>query len=512
MSTDGTLMVEAEERTDCALATEEISASAPERMLLRRSLLTLGLGAVASGLYSSRAKAQASGGHNPTLDWVSPEKRLARRITMGMTAADAQLAVSLGYDGYLEYQLNHQAIDDSAVDAYLAASFPTLSYAEPQLMANQSQSQTELRQATVYRAIFSKRQLFERMVEFWSDHFNIFSTKVTGLKTADDRDVIRKNALSTFPALLRASAHSPAMMVYLDNGLSRIPIPNQNYARELMELHSLSVDGGYTQHDVEEVSRCLTGWTTVGKGVDHGKFIYNPAWHDNGPKTVLGTSIPANGGQGDGELVLQILAQHPSTARFISKKMLKWLLRYDPSPSQIDDVANVYIATNGDIKAMIRATLTQANLVAAPAKLKRPHHLVVSAIRATGASVSGLDALTALVSREDKLGHLLYNCDTPDGYPDKIEYWGGGLLNRWSFTQTLVRNSIKGVIVDSASFQGGGSASDIQAAINARLFGGEMSPGVASGLQSYLKARALTSLRVQVAIGLALGSPDFQWY
>jgi hypothetical protein len=214
--------------------------------------------------------------------------RLVRRVTNGVTEEELARAKALGYHGYLEYQLKPSAIDDGAVESFVSAKYPELAMDGTGLYAlDQNLLWRELIEATLYRAAFSKRQLYERMVEFWTDHLNIYYPKVNYLKLLDDRDVVRKHALGTFPDLLRASAHSPAMLEYLDNTRSRGTNSNQNYARELMELHSLGVNGGYTQTDVEQVTKCLTGWTLQGRGV----FRFDPTGHDYTAKTVLGTTI-----------------------------------------------------------------------------------------------------------------------------------------------------------------------------------------------------------------------------
>ena len=229
-------------------------------------------------------------------EWdVATTSRLVRRVTLGVTPADVAKATQLGWQGYLNYQLNYARINDDAVEAAIAQKWPLMSQTSEQLFAaDGGQVQTQLRESTLYRAAFSQRQLYQRMVEFWTDHFNQDIDKVGYLYVADLRDVIRKNALGNFPDLLRASAHSASMMAYLDQNASRKGAPNQNYAREIMELHTLGVDGGYTQDDVAELSRVLTGWTIQGKG----QFVFNATIHDIGTKTVMGQTIAGVAGAG----------------------------------------------------------------------------------------------------------------------------------------------------------------------------------------------------------------------
>jgi uncharacterized protein (DUF1800 family) len=444
--------------------------------------------------------------------WKDTPTRLVRRVTLGATAADVAEVKSRGYQGYLLHQLQHTRIDDSVVDAAVAAKFPLLSQTGDQLsVANSGTLQNQLQQMTIYRAAMSQRQLYERMVEFWSDHFNIDFDKVGYLKVLDDRTVIRPHALGKFRDLLRASAHSAAMMAYLDQNQSRSGAPNQNYAREIMELHTLGVDGGYTQNDVAELSRVLTGWTVRGKG----DFYFDPNIHDWKSKTVLGVTIPAGspalGQEGikEGEMMLDVLVNHPSTAKFIATKMLRWLLSAEPTAQQISIVSGVYRATGGDIARMVRAILNDAWLGAAPAKLKRPFHYLVSSARALGATITTTDTLNGQLNA---MGQSLFLWDTPDGYPDKVEYWAGNILPRWNYANALsVMKSATSVNVDSTPFSTGG-VDGAMSSINQRIFAGEMSPTTAGYLRGYLSATTFSDARLRETLALALSSSDFQWY
>lgn len=454
--------------------------------------------------YTRRPKAPAASG-----DLLL---RLVRRLNNGVTEEEITRARSLGFRRYLEYQLAWESIPDSAVQDNVAAKYPNLALTGTglyQLVQNQLLNQ--LSEANLYRAAFSKRQLYERMVEFWRDHFTIYYPKVNYLMVVDDREVVRKNALGNFSDMLRASAHSPAMLEYLDNTRSRGTNVNQNYARELMELHTLGVDGGYTQEDVVEVTRCLTGWTLAGRG----DFAFDPAGHDFGAKTVLGTTIPAmnraEGANGikDGETVLDLLLAHPSTARFISKKMLQWLLQYDPSSQMVTDVAAVFTRTKGDIKSVIRAIVTPANLMAAPAKYKRPYQMLLSALRSTGATVTN-----AATFRDQLriLGQPLYLWEDPDGYPDNVDWWAGGILQRWNFASTLTALSTGANIVDITPFMTTNTPDGITSAIDRAAFGGAMPANLRQHMVSYLSAAPITTTRAREALALALSSSSFQWY
>jgi uncharacterized protein (DUF1800 family) len=368
--------------------------------------------------------------------WASTTARIVRRATLGITREELARANSMGYQGWLQYQLNYERIDDSAADTFVTTKYPLLAATGDVLFSSDVRTvQQQLIDSTVYRAAFSKRQLYHRMVEFWTDHFTIDYDKVQYLKPLDDRDVIRKHALGKVSNIVKASAKSPAMLVYLDQNISNNRAPNQNYARELMELHTLGVDGGYSQQDVAELSRVLTGWTIQGRG----NFLFNPNIHDWGAKTVLGVTIPAGSpslgqdGVKEGETIIDVLLNHPSTAKFIATKMLKWLLTPNPSDAQIQTISAVYRATKGDIKSMVRAILNDEWVTNSPLKLKRPFHYLVSSLRGAAPNVN---TITTMSNQLTALGQPLFAWDTPDGYPDKAEYWAGNILPRWNFAVT----------------------------------------------------------------------------
>jgi uncharacterized protein (DUF1800 family) len=271
------------------------------------------------------------------------------------------------------------------------------------------------------------------------------------------------------------------------------------------------VDGGYTQIDVAELSRVLTGWTIQGRG----NFVFNPAIHDWGAKSVLGVAIPAGSpsmGQAgllEGETMLDMLVAHPSTARFIATKMLKWLLTPEPSEAQIGTVAAVYRATHGDIKSMIRVILNDAWLPAAPMKLKRPFHYVASSLRSLNPAIT---SLTPVNNRLGGLGHVQFSWDTPDGYPDKVEYWAGNILPRWSFASSLASlNSTTTIQVDPGTYRSSSLAGTIDM-IDQNFFGGEMPVATRSALTTYAGTATPNDARIRELIALALASNSFQWY
>jgi len=399
----------------------------------------------------------------------------------------------------------------------------------------------ELQSSRILRAVYSERQLQEELVDFWTNHFNVFAGKGADkwMLTSYDRDTIRPHAFGKFQDLLIADAQSPAMLFYLDNfqsvspnapqgggqfkrraammnngggagnqaggglmndrrlrRMNRFPnaspnsaaqqmpqsgnnLPaqqtpiapkqlkqakrgiNENYARELMELHTLGVDGGYTQKDIQEVARCFTGWTIFNArgyfGDDRsGKFMFNPRLHDDGEKLVLGHKIPAGGGINDGLMVLDLLAHHPSTAKFIATKLCRNFVADDPSPALVARVAAAFTKSNGDIRETLRAIFTSPEFNSPEnyrAKIKTPFEVAVSAIRVLGVDTDARPALHQWIA---KMGQPLYGYQTPNGYPDNAAAWvnTGSLLERLNFALVLASNKIPGTRVDLAKLAG----------------------------------------------------------
>ncbi|MCC6794489.1 MAG: DUF1800 domain-containing protein [Candidatus Hydrogenedentes bacterium] len=384
---------------------------------------------------------------------VDPVTHVLRRLTFGPRPGDYARVAAMGIDAFMEEQLNPDAIDDYACDSLvrrnetLAAPLGELFEYKQDLLLR------ELTRATVQRAVYSNRQLYEVMVEFWSDHFNIAQSKgdCAWLKTADDRDVIRKHALGNFSELLRASALSPAMLWYLDGRANKksndSEKANENYARELLELHTLGVHGGYTQRDVMETARCLTGWTVRSEQkFFKGRLEFREDWHDDGEKTVLGQMIPAGGRETDIDRVIEIVTAHPSTAQYLAWKLCRRFIADDPQQSAVDAVAAAFTASKGDIKTTLRALFaTEEFRASTDAKFKRPLRYVASALRATAAECDPNDALYQYLLR---MGHTPFQYPTPDGYPEEAEHWMGSMLWRWHFTAALAESRIEGTQVD----------------------------------------------------------------
>ena len=358
----------------------------------------------------------------------------------------------------------------------------------------------QLSQAAILRATYSKWQLRERMVDFWTNHFNIYGRKGLAAyrKTTDDVDVIRRHALGTFPALLRASAHSAAMLAYLDNRQNIRGAANENYARELMELHTLGVHGGYTQQDVQEVARCFTGWTVEDRFLRHaGAFRFDDERHDHGPKTVLGHEIPGGRGIEDGEQVLTILVEHPACARFIATKLCRYFLGRNDSP-WVEKLARIYSETGGDIPSMLKPLLLSEELLRGPGVVKRPFDFVVSALRALDATT---DARQHLQRHLEAMGQPLFEWPMPDGYPDRTSAWTGSLLSRWNFAFSLARGQIADTSVDLQRLQER-LAGDAVAEFTALAMPDEGDARLRSAVQSH---------DAGTVAALALCSPEFQW-
>ncbi len=419
--------------------------------------------------------------------------------------------------------------EQAARQAYLRAN--------PQLRELQQQVQgpvNELLSAKLARAVLSERQLNEVMVNFWENHFSVYVGKgqTRNFLTAYDRDVIRPHALGRFRDLLGAVAHSPAMLFYLDNWESqadsthsvltangRIVSPeqrrrvlgmlgrartnqlprrlrnltpaerqqalrragkrgiNENYARELMELHTLGVDGGYTQQDVIEVARCLTGWTI---DMRTGAFVFRPQMHDADAKLVLGHRIPAGGGEEDGEKVLDILARSPATAHFIARKLVVHFVSDSAPPALVERAAQTFLRTDGDIREVVRTIVTSPEFfsnAAYRAKVKTPFEVVASGLRALGAEPDTTPRLAGLVAL---LGQPEFGRQTPDGWPDRADAWmnTGAILNRINFGLLLASGRIPGAAFANwpyaDSLRHAPHAQQVDGVINA-ILGGQVS-------------------------------------
>lgn len=373
---------------------------------------------------------------------IDPAFHLLSRAAFGPFPGDREHVLEMGSRAWIEEQLEPRAIDDRACDVR-ARRFETI-HLEPGLAFEFDDRvlREELVRHSMLRAIYSKRQLLEVMVNFWTDHFNVDVGKGDVIRFAATSDrAIRQHALGHVRDLVRASVTSGAMLLYLDGASSKKGVPNENHARELLELHTLGVSGGYTQKDVQETARALTGWRVGTTEWKRGEVRFEPAEHDDGPKTILGTTIPAGFGANDVERVVDIVCAHPSTSKFIARKLARRFVSDDPPASIVDRAAEEL--KDGDIRRALRTILLSDEFMAARgAKLKRPMQLVVSALRATG---SDTHAHAELVGTLARLGQPLFAWPTPDGFPDRGEAWVGTLLWRWNFAFALAANELPGV-------------------------------------------------------------------
>jgi uncharacterized protein (DUF1800 family) len=386
---------------------------------------------------------------------------LLSRAAFGARAGDVERVRGLSQPyAWVDEQLDLDKLDVAALDERIARELPTLSMTSRQIwtsyqMQNQGLPEAELVMASLYRQVYSPRQLYEVMVEFWTDHFNIGidNDDVRWLKTVDDRDVIRKHALGKFKDLLTASAQSPAMLRYLDNDVNFKGRPNENYGREILELHTLgaAVNGyPYTETDVKEVAKCFTGWSwTRGQtSAKWGEYEFLTNQHDNSVKSVLGQTVPGSG-KNEGHLVIDILCKHPATAKYIAMKLVRRFVTDDPLgqvPQLVTRVADTFTRTDGDIKEMLYVILTSQEFARSfgsfGGRLSRPTDYMARILRASGlpenqftVKVAGNGTYNAVITAFNAMGQRPFNWPTPDGYPDYKEAWGSsvGMLTRWNF-------------------------------------------------------------------------------
>jgi uncharacterized protein (DUF1800 family) len=401
---------------------------------------------------------------------------------------------------------------------------------DPEMQRRANGPLIELSEQKILRAVYSPRQLQEVLVDFWFNHFNVDARKGADryMLTEYERDTIRPHVFGKFHDLLEATAKSPAMLFYLDNWMSADPngphperrsrvgrgpfgrpfivqpppqlarqnpnAPkglNENYGRELMELHTLGVDGGYSQKDVTEVARAFTGWTIQNPRMGGG-YRFEPRLHDPGQKVVLGHVIKAGGDESDGRQVLDILSQHPATARFVATKLVRRFVNDIPPPDLVDRVAARFAETGGDLREVTRMIVTSPEFFSADAyraKVKTPFEFIVSAVRATGAEVEDARPLVRQVQEQ---GMPLYQCQPPTGYKDTADGWinTGALVGRMNFALALASNKLRGIEVSQTPQ----SASD--------LISGELSESTRATIAKAAGAPQIAAL--------TLGSPEFQ--
>ncbi|MCU0497537.1 MAG: DUF1800 domain-containing protein [Anaerolineae bacterium] len=490
----------------------------------RRNFLQLsawvgvGAGVAWSGLRVPITHAQGVG---------SPERHVLNRLTWGPNPDDYARIQELGIEGYIDWQLDAENIPDEAIDQFIGGRrILTMTYDEIGEIAVSQYAQVlyTMLWARIYRAAYSERQLYELMVEFWTDHFNIPIGDLLSEKIVDDREVIRKHALGYFRDLLYASARSAAMLYYLDNATSSAEHPNENYAREIMELHTLGVDGGYTEDDVTEVARAFTGWTVESGFVDG--FHFNRDQHDSEPKRVLGYDLPAGRGIEDGLDVINILAHHPSTARFVSYKLCRRFVSDRPAESLIESTTQVFIDTDGNIREVMRHILKSAEFMAAEGqKFRRPLDFVVAIMRTFKPHLQ-FGNLEPVLTMLEPLGQLPFFWHPPNGYPDAAGAWinTNGLLHRWNTALTMALAGDG--YVDGASFNVAAvvpmpnTVGELVDLATERVIGGGIAPEDRDQLIAFVSRNAdpnevitddLYYTKLPTLLGLLMASPYFQW-
>lgn len=501
----------------------------------------------ASGLTKMAVKGQVSNTKALAGDLPAPdfESLLLSRISFGISPNLRAELDELGVAHFLESQLNWELRDQTWLDEEVDILAPLTTWSLGELFdANEETRNDVIGQmvlATWYRQFYSRNQLHEVMVEFWSNHFNvnILDGPVRFFKVIEDRKVMRPLALRSFPQLLRADAMSAAMMFYLDNYSNVKDGPNENYARELLELHTLGVDGGYSEDDVKAVARCFTGWS-IGENSDDG-FQFYPQFHDFSPKQFLGHTIyNPDDGMADGLQVLDILASSPVTAGFIATKLVRRFYGDSGHDLLIRRVAKTYLDTQGDIKAMLRTLLLSEEFAqSANLKFKRPVEFAFSLLHQLQAvqNASTLEEKVAplfvMFRHLDLSGHIPFFWSPPTGYPDVAGYWlnPGSLLHRWNLAlavsqgdepldflnQGARRNRLEGVMSDyiryplDALLQGADSASDQVEALRQAILQRPILATDRQVFENFLASGVGTlEQRLRGVVGLMLCSDYFQ--
>jgi uncharacterized protein (DUF1800 family) len=437
-----------------------------------------------------------------------PAAHAISRLTFGVTPELYRYVQTIGTTAFIAEQLAPAALDDSAAEQAMQPYTDVLSQNGGLLLQQYGGMRQivsgALLSSWMIHATFSQRQLYERMVQFFSNHFHEYIGKeiVLFLKVDDEREVIRPNALSNFRQLLGASAHSPAMLLFLDNAESSKDVPNENYARELMELHTLSVDGGYSETDVKEVARCLTGWSIerprdTADGSIHYRF--RRGIHDNDAKTVLGATISRGGGEQDGETVLDLLVSHAATAKFISTKIARRFVSDTPSDALVAQMAATFQQSKGDIKAVLNTLFAADEFWSAPPKFKQPFEYVVSVLRALNVRVTNnRHFLRGITDPLQAMGQVPLTWPQPNGFPDVQEQWLGGLLDRWNVALAAVTNQVPGAKIDFEPILDLMTAQQIPMQIGDML----------GFMGIYLLGRALTSDEENIVVDFAKQSAE----
>lgn len=467
----------------------------------------------------------------PALLPSSPVDRLLGRAGYGPMLGERETAHAQGYNLLLNMQLDPGSIDDSVVDGYIAnLTYYNMSIDEMrQDEENGWYAYRDLLRASVLRKVYSKRQLYEKMVEFWSDHFNIYMwadawPDMPFLKIIDDRDVIRPHAMGYFRDLLWASMRSPAMLYYLDNVWNRVytedDTPNENYARELLELHSVGVDAGYTHADVQNVARILTGWATEDIEGQHGEFLFHPFAHDYGSKTVMGQYYPPGRGEEEVADLLDQLVTHPETPKFLARKLIQRFavdngVQYAGYDDFVDHVASAY-GQDGDITAMLDALFNSDAFQHPhlPAKFKRPFDVLVSMFR--GLAVPVIDNDAADIDWDlSVMGQPFMQWSPPNGYPDVSGPWLNNMLPRWNFATHVTQGwSVMEPDWTALETYTSGSIRNRFDQLYYHLTGVKMDNVLLNDLAAFVNGYQWPEefeVRLHEAVALMICSPNFHW-
>lgn len=409
-------------------------------MVNRRHFLGMAGIATAAGLSACSRWMPAGRAASAAGDRAAQAVRHAlNRLTFGPTPDELDRVSGIGVNAFLEEQLAPDSFTDFQA-AFKVRRIESLSLGAPGVYDfTPEELIADLRRATILRAVYSRRQLFEVMVEFWNDHFNIYSEKgdCARLLVVHDRDVIRQNAFGKFRDLVAAVAKSPAMLVYLDGKANVSGNPNENFARELLELHTLGVDGGYTQADVREAARALTGWRVREGLIGRGRPDFQPGLHDDSEKVILGTVFQSGNNL---DRLIDLAASHPATSRHIAVKLCRRFIGDNPPAAVVEKVAERFRETDGDIREVLREIVHSKEFEGAGPKFKRPFRYAVSVLRATGGATDGGKEFQKILK---SLGQLPFDRPTPDGFPDGDGHWHAHVLPRWNFASSLCAGGIK---------------------------------------------------------------------
>ncbi|BAY22978.1 hypothetical protein NIES2100_27420 [Calothrix sp. NIES-2100] len=470
---------------------------------------------------------------------------LINRLSFGPRPGDVQRVESIGVDRYIKEQLSPDTIPESASLKSQLAQMETLSMKPMELLAygsvGQKLSREEKRaadrklqailqqttQARLLRATNSPRQLQEVMVDFWYNHFNVDAGKGRDRYWvgAYEQQAIRPLALGRFRDLLGATAHHPAMLYYLDNWQNTAPSNpkarrktqglNENYARELMELHTLGVDGGYTQQDVIALAKIFTGWGITSlkqPNINSDGFYFNPKRHDPSDKVFLGTTIKG-GGEDEGEQALDILARSPATARHISYKLAQYFVSDRPPTALVNRLAQRYLATDGNIQAVLDTLFHSSefwNTKNFNAKFKTPYQYAISTVRATGMEVKNTKPIVSFLQQS---GMPVYGCPTPDGYKNTEEAWlnSDAMTRRLNFATAIAGGRLPLSSLPAPMNQANNVPKATQSAVKVRpspIDSLQLTNTLGNSLSSKTQS-AIASSPPQLHAALILGSPEF---